>query len=267
MRRQMTSYTLMLCGVLALALGLLIGPAPAPASAMPALQPSPRPTLVPTSVGDTGDDKPTPTPIPPGRVTGTVIDLRTSAPVPNILVAVGDSLVISDRFGNYERWVTTGYYNVGLQLRAGEGTSAQGMQKVAVGPGDSVFVHLFFTSPAPAVAPVVEAPPVVTTPVALPSAPELPGQMPETSVERARESHPMRVTAPAPASLPLTAASAIGAPTLWVMAGAAMLSLGALLHFTTRRRHAEVVLKQLLNSKVPPRSDEGVLEDLLHRDV
>jgi hypothetical protein len=230
----MTSFALMVFGALALALGLTVAPAPTTASAMPALQPSPRPTLQPTPdfIPD-NDDDPEPTAIPYGRVTGTVIDTRTGAPAANVLVVVGDSIVLTDASGNYDRWVPVGSYRVALQLRDGEGVAAQAGQEVGVTPGGAAVMHLFFTSAAP-VAP--EAPAAVPTPTAAPTPPLAlepeqpagqPARQPAVTVAAAEPA--------APAGLPDTAGG-ISVPGPLMLVGALLFGAGALLQLRPRRR-------------------------------
>lgn len=287
MRRQLTSLALMACGVLALIFGMTIGPTPSPAAAMPALQPSPRPTLqptpdfatatptseVPTTVPPPVDEPAgkdsVPTPQPLGRVTGTVIDLRTNAPAPNKLVAIGDMMVLSDSNGNYDRWVESGYYRLALELRSDEGTPTQGSQEIAVGPGDTVVVHLFFTSPAPTPEPMApSAEPVMVSPVAIEQpAPVLP-TLPDTSVERAPAA---QLSAP-PSGLPTTAApTMLLTPGMWFLGGALFLAFGLIVQFIPRRRRAaqRALLGQLLNEEPSPtrRGPAELLRDLLDRDV
>lgn len=232
MRRQMASFALMVCGALALALGLTVAPAPTTVSAMPALQPSPRPTLQPTPdfIPD-NDDDPEPTAIPYGRVTGTVIDTRTGAPAANVLVVVGDSIVLTDASGNYDRWVPVGSYRVALQLRDGEGVAAQAGQEIGVTPGGAAVMHLFFTSAAP-VAP--EAPAAVPMATAAPTPPL--AMEPEQPA-----SQPVAMGAApelaAPAGLPDTAAG-MSVPGPLVLVGALLFGVGALLQLRPRRRPA-----------------------------
>jgi hypothetical protein len=228
MRRQMASFALMVCGALALALGLTVAPAPTAVSAMPALQPSPRPTLQPTPdfIPDDDDDD-EPTPVPYGRVTGTVIDTRTGAPAANMLVVVGDSLVLTDGSGNYDRWVPAGSYRVALQLRDGEGVVAQSAQEVGVTPSGTAVMHLFFTSPAPV---VPQAPTTEPTPTAVPTPPL--AMEPEQPVSQPAATAPM-----APAGLPDTAVG-ISVPGPLVLVGALLFGLGALLQLRPRRRSA-----------------------------
>ena len=245
MRRQIASVTLMLCGAILLMLGMVVVPAPVPVAAGPALQPSPRPPLDPTAPPEGG--LPAPTPIPYGRVTGTIIDLRTGAPAPGKLVVIGDSTVISDENGNYDRWVVSGFYNLSLRLRDGEGRSAQPAQQIAVGNGDTVVVHLFFTSeaPAPTATPAPTAAPPVATPVPEPTA-------------------PADVVAVAPVTLPVTAATGASVPGPLLLAGAALLGLGALLQVRPRRRAArrreadQRLLRRMLATPPEEASEEEV---------
>lgn len=84
---------------------------------------------------------------PTGRITGTVIDLTTSAPAPGITVAVGDVVVTTDADGNYNRTdVPSGSYVVALLLNEKQGVSSQEPITVDVAPGATVFQHLNFRS-------------------------------------------------------------------------------------------------------------------------
>lgn len=126
--------------------GLLMStPVPAQAQSLP-----PRPPL-PTV---------TPTPPPPpaaeetssrrrivalGRITGTVIDLTTSAPMPGVAVRVGDRILVSDANGNYDvSGILPGSYDVVLAMPADWGTPAQDLIRVDVAEGATVVQHLFF---------------------------------------------------------------------------------------------------------------------------
>src|SRR5215210_7853214 len=101
-------------GLCLLISGLSIWLAAAPAHAQG--QPPPRPTLTPmppTPARHT--DHASPTAVPAGRITGTVIDQTTGAPAPKIAVAVGDQTVVTDANGNYDRsGLPAGAYNVAL---------------------------------------------------------------------------------------------------------------------------------------------------------
>ena len=294
MRRQLTSMALMTVGVLALIFGLAVGPAPTTASARPQLQPSPRPTLQPTPdftqntptpppattvptappapVEETGGNQSVPTPVPPGRVTGTVIDLRTNAPAPNKLVVIGTAVVLTDGNGNYDRWVESGYYRLALQLRSGEGTPTQGGQEIAVGPGDTVTVHLFFTSPAPAaLAEPTVAPPVESPVASLPPF-DVPGELPDTSAERAAPVARPAGAKPPTHALPSTSAPVqLTTPGMWVLGGALLLAFGVALQLLPRRRRAQqrALLSTLLASapRSARRNPDELLKDLLDRDM
>jgi len=152
MRKQLSSFILMVCGIIALVVGFTTLPSPAIVSAQPP-QPSPRPPILPTA--DLNQDEPGPTAVVPGRLTGTVIDLRTGAPMPGIAVIVGRQTLYTDANGNYDVWLESGYYRLDLGLTSNQGTPIQPAQAIAVGPGDTVVVHLFLTSPAPTVLPTL----------------------------------------------------------------------------------------------------------------
>jgi hypothetical protein len=256
MRRQWFSLTLMLLGVLALAMGFAGLPLAQPVAAAPLLQPSPRPTLQPSAVpptpesptsepepttdpgggggggggGDEDDDDRQPTALP-GRITGTVIDRRTGAPASGIRVSVGEELVASDGNGNYDIYLPAGNYVVSLALSAGQGTPAQGPQEVDLDSEEVEVVHLFFTSPqavAPTAPPTVAPAPTATSPaataVAVPPIAELP-DLPNTSVDEA------------PASLPTTAAPfSLGAPWMWLLLGSCLLGAGTLYQMVKMQR-------------------------------
>lgn len=270
MRRQTASSFLMICGILALVVGFAAFPAPGSVAAMPLLQPSPRPPLQPTP--DFNGDEPYATAVPTGRITGTIIDLRTGSPRAGIMVAIGDDVVASDAQGNYDHWLSSGLYDLSLQLREGEGTPGQGSQQIAIGPNDTVVVHLFFTSPAP-IAPTVAATSVPTATV-VPAA-GLPLAMPDTSIKQ-----PAAETLGAPTSLPHTAVPVLGVePGPWLLAGLLLFVVGLLLQFGPRRRRltrhqaampAETLLTNLLANDLrsgAPANDEVVLRDLLSRDL
>lgn len=137
-------------------------------------QPSPRPTLVPTA---TPQATALPTALPPtarpaqpakeeksepapqtGRITGTIIDLTTGAPVPNVKIDLGGVLAVSDVSGNYDMWLPSGSYEVGLMLSDDQGIAAQAVQAVEIAPSGTTVLHLSFRSPtAPTAAPAPEA--------------------------------------------------------------------------------------------------------------
>lgn len=123
----------------------------------------PRPTVIPTA-----EPQQRVTPVPDGRITGTVIDQTSGAPVPGVVVRVGDTLVASDANGNYDRSnLAAGTYRVMLELASGQGEAAQGPLEVQLAAHATVVQHLAFRSP------VAAAP----TPTAIP---ELPAALPAT---------------------------------------------------------------------------------------
>lgn len=157
-----------------------------PQSAVAQTEPPVRPTLTPrpTNVPPTTA---TPQPVPndqatplPARITGTVIDQRTGAPVAGIAVQVGDGVVQSDANGNYNRdGLAPGDYSVSLRIDPSQGTPAQGPIVVRLLDGQVVVQHLAFTSPVPTVATAT----IVTTAPALPVAipgPAMPSTLPAT---------------------------------------------------------------------------------------
>lgn len=249
----------MVCGMLALSLALALGSAPTPAMAAPAAQeplprppversPVPEPPPPPQPLPVEEDSQRAPTPIPVGRITGTVIDQRTGAPQANVQVAVGSHLVTSDANGNYDIWVETGLYPVVLQLAEGQGAPLLGAQDAMVWGNDVVTLHLFFTSMAPAV--VTPAP--TSAPLAPPVA--LPAAEPVT----------------APVSLPQTAGEAQAGAAL-LLAGFTLLLLGMLLAMMPQRMlvQARAANRRLLDNllaRTPRPGPEEILRDLLRRD-
>jgi hypothetical protein len=161
---------LAVCGALMLAFGIGTLPAQgaerARASDAPVLAPSPRPTLAPTARprGNSGSGEGM------GRITGTIIDLTTGAPVAGVKVNIGGMVVSSDNNGNYDLWVAAGPYSVALVLDANQGEAAQGQQMVDVATDATMIVHLSFRSPL-AATPIVanSAPAVPVEPTAAPA--------------------------------------------------------------------------------------------------
>jgi hypothetical protein len=281
MQRNINSLGLIACGMLALMIAGALGPAPSPVAAMPALQPSPRPTLVPTAdLTQVDDSSSAPTPVPYGRITGTVIDLRTNMPMSNILVLVGDSLVITDENGNYDRWVVSGFYDVDLQLRENEGTPIQPMQSIAVGADDTVVVHLFYTSPdqTPAAPEVPTTMPTVA-PVAVPTeaAPiAMPPIMPDTSRTEDSAVSPVEDATEMPASLPNTALSIRAGAGLWFLAGLLLIAAGIMVQMLPRREERRRIADERrflagLLSRNPTarlsRHADTILRELLDREI
>jgi hypothetical protein len=144
-------------------MGLWLAVAPAYAQG----QPPPRPTLTPVPPTPVQhSDNSSPTAVPAGRITGTVIDQTTNAPVANIAVAVGDQTVVTDVNGNYDRsGLATGDYIVALVLKADQGIAAQEPVVIVLALGATVVQHLAFRSPAP----VVPTPMIVAAPTSLPT--------------------------------------------------------------------------------------------------
>jgi pyruvate/2-oxoglutarate dehydrogenase complex dihydrolipoamide acyltransferase (E2) component len=270
---------LIVCGTLVIAWGAGMWLLPTSASAMPTQQedPPPRPPVEPLPPdGDDGDggggggsDAPTPTPMPSGRITGTVIDQSTGAPVPGVEVSVGGVIVRTDANGNYERTrLRPGTYKVKLWLSPNEGTPLQEPQMVVlVGQTANVVVHLFFTPagapvPTPTAVPAgasqlpapdqavaagaarytaAEAAPEAPVAQAAPSASEAPAARssrtaPEAAAVQANE------VARVPSRLPNTGAGNQGELIwLWLMLGTGMLIAGALLQMKTSRDNAPVL--------------------------
>jgi hypothetical protein len=239
-----------------LALGLAVTLAPTAASAQgeaPARPPVPRPDSPPPPpppppppVAVEDNSYRAPTPVPLGRITGTVIDLRTGAPIVGASVAIGSHLVTSDANGNYDIWVEAGLYPVALQLTEGQGAPANGAQDAMVWGNDVVTLHLFFTSVAP----------LTTTPLSVPTEPVL-ALPPPSEVE-------------VPVSLPVTAGEDRVAAAL-LLAGVALLMLGTVLAMLPRHLLAQAhvadqrLLGALLRRTPRPDTDE-ILNDLLHRN-
>ncbi|WP_322488772.1 hypothetical protein [Chloroflexus sp.] len=268
MQRRMMSYSMMICGVLAMVIGFTLSPLPTPATAAPALQPSPRPTIPPVTIVPASS----PTPVPMGRVTGTVIDLRTHAPATQIAVKIGDAVVYSDQNGNYDRWVESGFYTLALQLTDEQGSPAQAPLTIAVGPGDTVVAHLFFTSRGQAepAAPAftIEAPTAVPTIAPVAVAPELPAVIPPKLPYTGIADDPAAATNQQPAYLPRTATTIPFNAQFWFVVGFLLLAGGLGLQFWPSRRQVtpvpadEQFLAKLLNTP-PPATDEELLRALL----
>jgi hypothetical protein len=152
MHRLSLRAVLIAAGLCLLVGGLSLWPGAAPAHAQG--EPPPRPTLTPVPpTRERDSDKAEPTAVPAGRITGTVIDLTTGAPAPNVAVTVGDQTVLSDSNGNYDRsGLPAGSYQVALALAPDQGTVAQEPMVVTLAAGATVVQHLSFRSAAPAAA-------------------------------------------------------------------------------------------------------------------
>jgi hypothetical protein len=267
MRKQLSSFILMVCGIIALVVGFTTLPSPAIVSAQPP-QPSPRPPILPTA--NLSQDEPGPTAVVPGRLTGTVIDLRTGAPMPGIAVVVGRQTLYTDANGNYDVWLESGYYRLDLGLTSNQGTPIQPAQAIAVGPGDTVVVHLFLTSPAPTALPTM-------TPAAATIVAPL-KHLPDTSVahEPAASGGSSQVSSGngnSPNHLPRTAAAAnFGSPGTWILLGALLLGLSLVIRLAPRRRQRPRLARNrraraATPAEQPDDSDESLLADLLKRDL
>ncbi len=80
-----------------------------------------------------------------GRITGTIIDLTTNAPMPGVAVRVGNNILVSDANGNYDRsGLLPGTYEVVLAIPADWGTPAQGLISIDLAEDATVVQHLFY---------------------------------------------------------------------------------------------------------------------------
>jgi LPXTG-motif cell wall-anchored protein len=163
MRWHKIGRILAVCGALMVVFGLSALPAQGAESAPlahPLLAPSPRPTLGPTSRQRGGGQST----LAEGRITGTIINLTTGAPVPGVQVKIGDAVVFSDANGNYDLWVLPGPYSVELALSPEQGLPDQDQQIVDIMANQTTVLHLnFHTLPAPSATPA--APKATATPV------------------------------------------------------------------------------------------------------
>jgi len=216
------SRMLVVCGVLMMLFGVSALPVQGAeldqAAAQPLLQPSPRPTLAPTSRSH-DNSKPG---AGMGRITGTIIDLNTGAPMSGIQVNIGGVVVKSDANGNYDLWVAAGAYSVALVLDPAQGTPAQGQQMVDVGSGATVVLHLSFRGP--------QAP--VATPVTTKNAPAVPAASGAPLANRAGGGAARPHASP---RLPRTAEQPNNA-WLWMTFGALLLIGGVAFEFGRLRR-------------------------------
>ncbi|NTU84779.1 MAG: carboxypeptidase-like regulatory domain-containing protein [Chloroflexales bacterium] len=154
-----------LMAALPLLLGLALTTGSQPVRAQ---DPPPRPPLAPTAE-PAGDSDPKPTPVPAGRITGTVIELGSGAPAPGIIVRVGDAVLTTDTHGNYDAsGIATGTYMVALQLTSEQGVAAQEPLALDLAPGAVLVQHLAFRAPTPVMAAPL-APDTAPTPAALPN--------------------------------------------------------------------------------------------------
>lgn len=135
----------LLCIFVLLVIGIWLPlPAPTAAQVLP-----PRPTLTPTPV-ESERPRERRTAIPDSRITGTVIDLTTGAPVAGVAVQVGDVTVLSDANGNYDRsGIPAGSYIVALILAPEQGIAAQEPLRLELAAATTIVQHLAFRSPLP----------------------------------------------------------------------------------------------------------------------
>ncbi|HMQ35626.1 MAG TPA: hypothetical protein PKD53_33265 [Chloroflexaceae bacterium] len=196
-----------------------------------------------------------------GRITGTVIDLRTGAPSSGRTVRVGEAELSTDASGNYDTWVEAGQYPVALALSEAEGVIAQDVTTATVWGDDVVVVHLFYTSLAPAQAATPTAAPPPATPVPADPPVAMPGGLPDTSVARPAPA----AGAEQPSSLPETGIEQLD-PGAVALGGLALLAVGATLMLTPRRAPARVgagASRALRRRK----SAEDLLRELLRREL
>jgi hypothetical protein len=147
-------------------LALVSMPQFAAAQTLPPRAPIVEPVPSTTPVTQEEEEQARPTPVVPGRITGTVIDQRTGAPVVGVRVRIGTTELLSDANGNYDHHgLAPGRYALALHLDAGQGAAAQGELALDVGAGQTLVQHLFFTSPVPLVAapPSAESAPAPAT--------------------------------------------------------------------------------------------------------
>jgi hypothetical protein len=237
MRKQLASL-LMTCGALLVLFGAggWNGATVVKAQSV-APQPSPRPPA--DFDGDAGNGE---VAAATGRLTGTVIDSATGAPLPGATVQIGDESVTSDANGNYDHWLPAGSYNVTVPPNAE-------VLVVTVVAGGTTVQHLSVTgAQQPVAAPVVEAPLRAAAPVEI-------GAEPTVQAAAADE---MR-----PASLPRTGLD-IEDGWLWLAGGLGMLLLGWLLWGRPMARLAPALGR---SSRLPAGFDaDELLERLLVRD-
>jgi hypothetical protein len=156
----------------------------------PTLTPTSTSTATPVGAPNTPTPKPRkprPTATPLGRITGTVINLTTGAPVPGIAVQVGDAVVTTDENGNYDRnGLAAGDYPVELRLTEGQGEPAQGVIVVTLPDGATVVQHLALRTPLPAPAAGPDQPagtplPAAASPPTEAGPAPVPAELPKTS--------------------------------------------------------------------------------------
>lgn len=131
---------------------LMLSSLSAPATPAQAQEPPPRPpTTTPTTPPPAPADEPAasrPDPEPLGRITGTVIDTVSGAPIVGARVYVGGVLVRTDEHGNYLRdGLPAGSYTLWLGLDRGR--PEQVLRVLDLPPDGTIVAHLFADTSAP----------------------------------------------------------------------------------------------------------------------
>jgi hypothetical protein len=283
MRRQLTSFSLVVFG-LCLIFGSMFVTIEAPvAVAGPALAPSPRPPVVrPTSAPSNPSNPSNPSDNngsrsrsssgqAMGRLTGTIIDATTGAPAPGITLDINGVSVTSDANGNYDTWLPQGKYTVGLRLASEQGTDLQGPQAVEIRAEDTTIQHLYFSSPVAATE--VMADPAPEAPIQ-PNVGNLPApiqQLPNTSVgsdgKPSSNASVAGSTTNSPNHLPSTSVAA-SSGWLWFGLGGVCLVLGALvgMYGNTKSRPKRSARQRVAKRKQASNNDT-FLRDLLNKDI
>jgi hypothetical protein len=249
MRRSVTSFALVLCGMMFI-FGGIVSLTNAPvASAMPGLAPSTRPpvdrptdepeTENPSGGNNQESDSSSNHAPATGHVTGTIIDAATGAPMPGITVNVGGVIVTSDANGNYDHWMTVGTYTVGLVLVSQQGADLQGPQTVEIRAGATTVQHLYFRSQA---APLAATPTVAVIQAVAPV-----GSLPSTGGPHAG------ATALQPRHLPRTSIPA-DSSWMWFTLGASLVLVGTLVGWSGRLSARRPVAHRAVAA---PRVDDG----------
>jgi hypothetical protein len=124
---------------------LMSSPVPVQAQSLPPRPPLPTVTPTPPPPPAAEEAAPRRRIVALGRITGTIIDLTTNAPMPGVAVRVGDRIMVSDANGNYDRsGVLPGSYDVVLALPADWGVPAQEVIRIDVAEGATIVQHLFY---------------------------------------------------------------------------------------------------------------------------
>ncbi|MEN9934007.1 MAG: hypothetical protein RLZZ387_586 [Chloroflexota bacterium] len=180
-------------------------------------QPSPRP---PVRSGDDGSSSAVIAP-DTGRVTGTVINVTTGAPVAGVQVIVGGELVTTDANGNYDHWMPIGSYVLQVVPDPSLGQAAQPALTVVVRAREVTVQHLGMQG-AVVAPPSTDLPAVAPAPAAVEAA-AAPVEAVPAPVEAAAAPVEAASADPAldgPRTLPRTGLEADGS---WVWVGGGML--------------------------------------------